>query len=97
MAGLDPAGPFPAYLDGEPVGYIQYYHAAEVNDDWRPDVPGPGVLGIDQFLADGDRLDPHTDNLRAIRYYAKVGFREAARITTPERPAVMMVLRRPQG
>lgn len=121
MVGLDAARPFLAYLDGEPVGYIQYYHAAETHDDWWPDDPGPGVLGIDQFLADGDRLDqglgtamvsqfverlmenpgvhevrldPHPDNLRAIRCYAKVGFREVARITTPDGPAVLMVLRR---
>lgn len=87
--------------------------------DWWPDTPGPGVLGIDQFLADGERLgqglgtamvsqfveflmrdpsvteirvDPRPDNIRAIRCYAKVGFKEVAEITTPDGPALMMVL-----
>ncbi len=55
IAGSDAARPYLAYIDGQPVGYIQYYLAAE-GSDWWPDEPGPGVLGIDQFLADGDRL-----------------------------------------
>lgn len=54
--GKDAAHPYLAYLDGEPIGYIQYYIAAE-GPDWWPDNPGPGVLGIDQFLADGRRLN----------------------------------------
>lgn len=56
MLGADAARPFFAYLDETPVGYIQYYLAAEGNVDWWPDDPGLGVLGIDQFLADEDRL-----------------------------------------
>jgi RimJ/RimL family protein N-acetyltransferase len=56
MAGRDAAHPFLACLEGRPVGYIQYYPASE-GPDWWPDEPGLGVLGIDQFLADGDRLD----------------------------------------
>ncbi len=45
-----------AYLDGQAVGYIQYYIVAEGDPAWWPDDPGPGVLGIDQFLADPARL-----------------------------------------
>ena len=56
VAGADAARPFVASLDGAAIGYIQYYAAAEGDPDWWPDRPGPGVLGIDQFLADGDRL-----------------------------------------
>ena len=52
IAGGDAARPFLAYEDGEAVGYIQYYVAAEGSADGWPDQPGPGVLGIDQFLAD---------------------------------------------
>lgn len=120
IAGADAARPFVALLDGEPAGYIQAYDAS-AGPAWWPDRPGPGVVGIDQFLADGDRLgrglgtamvsafvarlledpevtevrvDPRPDNLRAIRCYAKVGFREVGSITTPDGPALMMVLER---
>lgn len=51
IAGNDAARPYLAYLDAEPMGYIQYYVASE-GPDWWPDEPGPGILGIDQFLAD---------------------------------------------
>lgn len=121
IAGDDAARPFLAYLDGKPIGYIQYYLAHAGDPNWWPDEPGPGVLGIDQFLADGEalgqglgtamisqfsgllmempgvteiRVDPRPDNLRAIRCYTKVGFRERGRITTPDGPALMMVLKR---
>ncbi|CAN5258695.1 GNAT family N-acetyltransferase [soil metagenome] len=120
IAGGDAARPFLACLDGEPIGYIQWYDAA-AGPEWWPDDPGPGVLGIDQFLADGERLsqglgtamvsqfaallfedaevteirvDPRPDNGRAIRCYAKVGFRKVGPITTSDGPALMMVLDR---
>ena len=122
MAGADAARPFLAYLDGEPVGYIQYYGAAQGDPAWWPDHPGPGVLGIDQFIAEAERLnqglgtamvaqfvallledpgvteirvDPRPDNVRAIRCYAKAGFRAVGPITTPDGPAVLMILERP--
>jgi aminoglycoside 6'-N-acetyltransferase-1b/aminoglycoside 6'-N-acetyltransferase-2 len=121
IAGDDDARPYLAFLADRPTGYIQYYLAAAGDPDWWPDEPGPGVLGIDQFLADGSRLgqglgtamvgqfaawlfedadvteirvDPRPDNTRAIRCYEKVGFRAVERITTPDGPALMMVLRR---
>lgn len=121
IAGKDAARPFLAHTDGRPVGYIQYYLAAAGSKEWWPDDPGPGVLGIDQFLADADRLcrglgtamlsqfaarlfadpsvteirvDPRPDNARAIRCYAKVGFQEIGPITTPDGPALFMVLKR---
>jgi RimJ/RimL family protein N-acetyltransferase len=46
-----------AYLDGEPVGFIQSYVAAYAGDGWWPDERDPGVVGIDQFLADESRLN----------------------------------------
>lgn len=132
IAGEDDAYPLLALLGRQPVGYIQYYDAAAGDPDWWPDIPGRGVFGIDQFLADGDRLgqglgtamvsqfcarllegtlfddtplqrrivteirvDPRPDNARAIRCYAKAGFREIGPIVTPDGPALMMVLTRP--
>lgn len=53
----DSALPFLAILDGEAVGYIQYYKAWEGDPQWWPDEPGAGVLGIDQFLADEQNLN----------------------------------------
>jgi len=121
IAGDDAARPFLAYRDGEPVGYIQYYDASAGDPDWWPDTPGPGVRGIDQFLADENRLgqglgtamvsqfvahlmedpavteirvDPRPDNARAIACYRKAGFRDVGVITTPDGPALMMVLTR---
>lgn len=117
----DAARPYLACLGEQPMGYIQAYHVTEGADPWWPDAPGPGVRGIDQFLADGERLgrglgramvsqfaarlfddpavaeirvDPHPDNERAIRCYASVGFQAAGPITTPDGPALMMVLGR---
>ncbi len=122
-AAPGPAGarPFLAFLDGRPVGYIQVYDASAGDPAWWPDHPGPGVRGIDQFLADPARLgrglgtamvrqfaaqvfedprvteirlDPRTENLRAVRCYRKAGFREVGPIVTPDGPAVLMVLDR---
>lgn len=121
----DGARPFIALHGEVPAGYIQYYHAGAGDPawvaGWWPDSPGPGVLGIDQFLADASRLgrglgtamvaqftaqlfrdpavteirvDPHPDNRRAIRCYEKAGFREWGLISTPDGPAIMMVLYR---
>ena len=121
VAGRDAARPYLACVAGQPIGYIQYYLANAGDPAWWPDRPGDGVLGIDQFLADGERLgqglgtamvsqfvtlllkdqrvceirvDPRPDNPRAIRCYAKVGFREVGPITTPDGPALLMVLER---
>lgn len=56
ISGEDDARPFLVYIDHNPVGYIQYYHAW-INQDWWPDKPEQGVLGIDQFIADEHNLN----------------------------------------
>jgi RimJ/RimL family protein N-acetyltransferase len=57
---LDERGPHRAYLallDGAPVGYVQSYVPALCHaDGWWLDEHDPGVRGVDQFLADADRL-----------------------------------------
>ena len=40
------------------------------------------------------RVDPHPANLRAIRCFAKAGFKNTGPISTPNGPALMMVLAR---
>lgn len=56
IAGDAAARPFIALEGAEPIGYIQVYRADAGTLNWWPDDPGFGVLGIDQFLADGARL-----------------------------------------
>ena len=51
------AAAFIAWLDGAPVGFIQSYVAASSGDGWWPDETDPGVVGVDQFLADESRLN----------------------------------------
>jgi len=55
----DPSFPraYIAHLDSTPIGFIQSYVAAYSGDGWWPDERDPGVLGIDQFLADEARLN----------------------------------------
>ena len=72
-----------------------------IGDEDRLD-QGLGTQMVSQFLeqlfADHSvvevRVDPRPDNLRAIRCYAKVGFREVGPISTPDGPAIMMVIKR---
>jgi RimJ/RimL family protein N-acetyltransferase len=45
-----------AILDTEPIGFIQSYPAMGSGAGWWPEETDPGVRGIDQFLADGNRL-----------------------------------------
>jgi aminoglycoside 6'-N-acetyltransferase-1b len=115
------ASPYFAYLDDAPVGYIQFYVPAAAVDGWWSEQLDPGVRGIDQFLADGNKLDqglgtqmvrdfvellfrdpsvtsiqadPNPFNVRAIRCYEKAGFRRVASITTPDGPAILMMIDR---
>lgn len=45
------------HLHERPIGYIQSYAAMEAGDGWWPDETDPGVLGIDQFIAEERLLD----------------------------------------
>ncbi len=71
IAGTAAARPFLVLLDGEPVGYIQHYGAGEV-PGWWPDRPGPGVRGIDQFLADERRLGRGLGTAMVTRFVARL-------------------------
>lgn len=114
-------GPYFAYLDGEPVAFIQAYDVMTADPEWWREETDPGARGIDQFLADEAQLgkglgtelvaqfvahlftdpavtkvqtDPSPSNGRAIRAYEKAGFRLVAEVTTPDGPALLMVIRR---
>ncbi len=56
-AAENATSPFLAYLSGEPIGYVQSYSAYGGTPGWWPDNPGPGVFGIDQFIADENQLN----------------------------------------
>jgi RimJ/RimL family protein N-acetyltransferase len=43
--------PFIVEIDGQPVGYMQYYEACRAGDGWWPDAK-PGVFGIDQMIGE---------------------------------------------
>ena len=52
-----PVRPYIAFADAAPIGFIQSYIAMNAGGGWWPDERDPGVRGIDQFLADADRLE----------------------------------------
>jgi RimJ/RimL family protein N-acetyltransferase len=45
-----------ALVDGAPFGFVQCYVVAGAGDGWWEDETDPGARGIDQFVADADRL-----------------------------------------
>jgi len=47
---------FFAYLDEEPVGYIQVYRVLGADPEWWTEETDPGARGIDQFLANAEQL-----------------------------------------
>ena len=56
---VDPAGTTRGHIAlyrDEPVGFIQSYHVMDSGEGWWPDETDAGARGIDQFLADEDRL-----------------------------------------
>ena len=55
--GTSPVRCYIAMQDDVAIGYIQSYRPVECHvDGWWLDEHDPGVVGIDQFLADGTRL-----------------------------------------
>lgn len=107
VEGRDSSRPFIFRVDGEPLGYIQYWfighHQTEDwvrNHPWLGELP-PETIGVDLSIGVPDRLaqgvgsavlrafvgrlrerghgeiiiDPDPANTRAIRAYAKAGFR----------------------
>ena len=47
---------FVAWHEGAPVGFVQCYVVLGSGDGWWEDETDPGARGIDQFVADADRL-----------------------------------------
>ncbi len=76
----DSAKPYLAFLEDIPKGYIQYYSVSETETNWWPDNPGPGVLGIDLFIADPEQLNKGFGTLMVSQFvnflFKKPGIRE---------------------
>ena len=48
--------PFIVFLNDKPIGFIQYYHANKVGDEWWPNEV-EGTIGIDQFIGEKDLIN----------------------------------------
>ena len=61
IEGRDTTWPFIVSVDGEPVGYIQYWFVGDhQNATWIADILGspscPRTRGVDQFIGDPDMI-----------------------------------------
>ena len=92
----DPSFPraYVAHLDGAPIGFIQSYVGAHSGDGWWPDERDPGVLGIDQFLADEARLNQGIGSAM-VRAFVDLLFDDPAttRVQTDPSPANARAIR----
>ena len=68
--GSDSVRRYLAYLNAEPIGYMQSYLAVETEDGWWAGNTDPGVLGIDQFIADPARLGQGLGAMMVARFAA---------------------------
>jgi RimJ/RimL family protein N-acetyltransferase len=55
--GASPTKGYIASLEKAPIGFIQAYVVKGSGDGWWEDENDPGARGIDQFLADANRLN----------------------------------------
>lgn len=62
-----------AWSAGQPVGFIQCYVVKDSDDGWWEDETDPGARGIDQFLADANRLNAGLGRAM-IRAFVKIIF-----------------------
>ena len=57
VSGEDSTRAYIVQLDDAPIGFIQAYVAMDSPEGWWEGEKDPGVLGIDQFLANADQLN----------------------------------------
>ncbi len=86
--------PHLALLDGTPVGFIQSYDAMEQGEDWWPEALDPGVVGIDQFLADAANLSKGLGT-EMVRQFVRLLFQnpEVTSIQTDPAPGNLRAIR----
>lgn len=71
--GIGPVQCYFAFADGARIGFIQSYVAVGCHrDGWWLSEHDPGVRGIDQFLADGERLGQGIGTAMVSAFVAKL-------------------------
>jgi RimJ/RimL family protein N-acetyltransferase len=63
---------FIASLGDEAIGFIQVYVVLGSGDGWWEDEQDPGARGIDQFLADGTRLNQGLGTAMITAFVARI-------------------------
>jgi RimJ/RimL family protein N-acetyltransferase len=83
-----------AWRDGNPIGFIQSYVAASAGDGWWADERDPGVLGIDQFIADESNLNRGIGTAM-VREFVEMLFRDPSttRVQTDPSPRNLRAIR----
>jgi RimJ/RimL family protein N-acetyltransferase len=95
LAGTVPHWCYLAYAGGRPLGFIQAYAPVGFHDQgWWRDEHDPGVRGIDQFIADPDRLGQGL-GAAMVRGFAAHLFADPAvtRVQTDPDPANVAAIR----
>ena len=94
IVGPTSVSPNFAILNGTPVGFIQSYVAAEQGNGWWPDESDPGVIGIDQFLADAESLGKGLGTEMVSQFaLALFGDRSVTRIQVDPEPTNLRAIR----
>jgi RimJ/RimL family protein N-acetyltransferase len=61
-----------AYLDGEPIAFIQAYDVMNADPEWWRDETDPGARGIDQFLANEAQLGKGLGSALVAQFVARL-------------------------
>jgi RimJ/RimL family protein N-acetyltransferase len=95
IAGTGSVQCFLAFADGIPIGFIQSYVPLDCHDEgWWQDEHDPGVRGIDQFLADAERLNQGLGTAMVRAFVAQLFVDPAVtRIQTDPAPANRRAIR----
>lgn len=95
IAGEMETAAFIASVGAEDIGFIQYYRAAACHGDgWWLNEHDPGVVGIDQFLADGLRLSQGLGTAMVTAFVAELFVnRSVTRVQTDPSPTNARAIR----
>jgi len=72
IEGTDSTQAFIASLNHEALGFIQVYVVAGSGDGWWESEDDPGARGIDQFIADPNRLGQGMGTTMIARFVARL-------------------------
>jgi RimJ/RimL family protein N-acetyltransferase len=72
ISGTSSTKAYIVYLGQEPAGFIQSYTVMGSGEGWWEDEQDPGARGIDQFLADSERLNQGLGTAMIRRFLAQL-------------------------